>query len=815
MLTASLTAIEAVDSAVLCRHCGENCEADTVLTAEGAFCCRGCESVYSILKAHRLEQFYVCDVSPGLSQKKAAERDPSRFAVLDDPAIASRLVTFDDGRVARATFSIPAIHCASCVWLLEQLWRFDEGVSRAEVDLLRRAVHVDFRRASTSLRRIAEQLAALGYEPAITTEEGRLLVPPSARRLYLQLGVAGFAFGNIMLFSIPRYANGEPLEGGFQRLFDGLNLLFALPVLLFSASDYFRTAWQAVRTRTMALEVPVALGLVVLFARSVADIATSRGEGFLDSFAGLVFFLLIGRLFQQKVFERVAFDRTFRSFLPLSALVEMDGALRPLPIERLRSGDRIVMRPHEVVPADAALLDDAGEIDYAFLTGEQTPVPVRRAEIVRAGGRVVGHAIRLGVLREVSHSQLATFWTNQIFAKPKAHSLANVAARFGGWFTAGAISLALAGAVAWWPDAAASASVATAVLIIACPCALTISAPLTLGTAMGLLGTRGLYLKHPAVALDLSRVDTIAFDKTGTLTASEGELTLEHRGLSDRALALARRLAAQSVHPTSRAIAAGAARGGRSEHSAVALTALPAPRLVREVAGQGISGLVDGGRVAIGTASFITAETGTRIAGPGDVTYVAAGGEIGLVRISAAPRPGIERAAQDLSGAHDLCLLSGDHARERSRWSRLFGRRMHFRQSPHDKLAFIRDAQATGRRVLMVGDGLNDAGALAAADVGMAVANDTACMTPACDAVISGRRLADLPAFLRYARRARQVVLVCFVVSVAYNGVGLTLALTGGLTPLASAILMPVSSLTIVAISAGAMRWSARRMLPA
>ena len=233
---------------------------------------------------------------------------------------------------------------------------------------------------------------------------------------------------------------------------------------------------------------------------------------------------------------------------------------------------------------------------------------------------------------------------------------------------------------------------------------------------------------------------------------------------------------------------------------------------VREDVGRGITGTVAGQRVAIGTAGFVAAQSGRRVLGPADVTFIAAGAEWGWIRMSPAARAGIERAAATLSAAHELCLLSGDHDGERSRWQGLFGRRMHFRQTPDDKLAFITGAQARGRHVLMVGDGLNDAGALAAADVGMAVSDATACMTPACDAVISGQRLADLPAFLTYARRAKQVVIACFIVSVVYNAVGLALALAGALTPLVAAILMPVSSMTVVAISSGAMRWFARTL---
>ena len=589
-----------------------------------------------------------------------------------------------------------------------------------------------------------------------------------------------------------------------------------IPVLLFSASDYFKTAWRAVRTGVMALEVPVALGLVVLFSRSIVDIATSRSEGFMDSFAGLVFFLLIGRLFQQKVFDRIAFDRTFRSFLPLSVQAEREGGPTSVPIEHLRPGDCIRVRPQEVVPADSTLLDEAGVVDYAFITGEQTPVALDGGQTVRAGGRILGRAVRLRVQRVVSHSQLASLWTNQVFGTPKAHWLSDVTARFGGWFTVGAIGLAAAGAIAWWPDAAQSASVATAVLIIACPCALTLSAPVTLGTAMGLLGMRGLYLKNPAVVLDLSRIDTVAFDKTGTLTTADAQDSVVPYGLSTDSLRLVRWLAAESVHPTSRAIAAGIdslVRGSVAAPQHDSSPSLPIINSVWEDVGRGITGLVSGQRVAIGTASFVAAQSGRHVLGPADVTFVAAGGECGWIRLSPSARAGVERATQALAASHELSLISGDHDGERSRWQRLFGRRMHFRQTPDDKLTFVRAAQARGRHVLMIGDGLNDAGALAAADVGMAVSDLTACMTPACDAVISGPRLADLPAFLAYARRAKQVVIACFIVSLIYNVVGLSVALAGGLTPLASAILMPVSSLTVVGISSGVMRWSARRML--
>ncbi len=757
------------------------------------FCCHGCASVYSLLETHGLTRFYACDTGAGVSQRAASGRDAARFAPLEDPAIAQRFIDAHDGTFAHATFSVPSLHCASCLWLLEQLWRFDEGIGRSEADLMRRTVRVAFRPDRTTLRAVAERLASLGYEPVIDSERAAGRMPASRRDLYLKLGLAGFAVGNMMLFSIPRYANGAPLEPAFQRLFDALNILFAVPVLVYSASGFFTSAWHSLRMRAITLDVPVALGLAVLFLRSVWDIATRSGEGYLDSFAGLVFFLLIGRLFQQVAFDRIAFDRTVLSFLPLSVRVATGDVMAMRRIEDLEPGDVIVVRAQEVVPADAVLLEGHGRIDQSFVTGEQDPVSVQAGETISAGGRVVGEALRLEVLRRVSHSRLAELWNNPVFAAPRGHWLETVTARFGHAFTVGAIGLAAIGFYAWWPDARAAAHVATAVLIIACPCALTLAAPITLGTALGRLGEAGIYLKRGAVALDLSRVNAVTFDKTGTLTTAEAGADVRLHGLDEADWARARRLAAESVHPVSRALAGRAPVDG-------------AVTDVRESAAEGVTGVVDGARVAIGAASFVASVAGLTLSSEAGRTWVSVDDRIGWLTLVTPERPGMRKVAAGLAPAYETWLLSGDHDGEAPRWREAFGDRMRFRQSPEDKLDAVQSRQAAGRRVLMVGDGLNDAGALAAADVGLAVSDDTACLVPACDAVIAGDRLTLLPDVLRYARRARAVIVLCFAVSVVYNVVGLWLALTGRLTPLATAILMPVSSLTVVGLATGLMR---------
>jgi Cu+-exporting ATPase len=464
-------AFEPALAPALCRHCGDACGGDARVNAAGTFCCAGCASVFTLIEKHGLTAFYTCDVQPGLSQKPAAMRDPERFAAFDDESVAARFVVTHSGN-SEVTLPVPAMHCASCLWLLEQLWRFHPGILRSEANLLRRTVTVQFQPARISLRAVAEQLAALGYEPVID-QEPPSRIPAARRSLYLRIGLAGFAFGNVMLFSIPRYVNGAPLDPEFQSLFGWLNIALSLPVLGFSAWPYFTASWAALRARAITLDVPIALGLAVLFGRSAVEVVTRTGEGFFDSFAGLVFFLLIGKLFQQKAFDQLSFDRTVRSFLPLSVRAGIGDDLRVTPIQDLRPGDEMVLRPGEVIPADAVMMSETGAIDLAFVTGEQHPVTIVRGRAVQAGGRVTGHAVRLAVVRPVSTSRLAELWDHPVFRSAKRHALTAFLQVIGRWFTVVALGLAAVGAVIWWPDARKAAEVATAVLIIACPCAFT------------------------------------------------------------------------------------------------------------------------------------------------------------------------------------------------------------------------------------------------------------------------------------------------------------------------------------------------------
>ncbi len=780
-----------------CAHCGDPCSTE-ILDGDEAFCCAGCRSVYVLLRDHDLCTYYDLGSNPGISMKKGAVR--TDMEALDDPAIFRTFVEYSDLRFVRVRFTIPAMHCASCVWLLERLSSFDAGILHTETDVLRKTVRVDFDPAVTTLRSVAELLSSLGYEPLVkpvaTATDGR-----ERRAIYQRLGVAGFATGNVMLFGIARYLAGDGLSSSLTTMFSIFAVLLSIPVLVYSAAPWLRSAWAAIGRRALNLDVPVAIGILVLFFRSVADIVTGHGEGFLDSFNGLVFLLLVGRLFQQKAFDAVSFDRTYRSFFPLSVRVERNGSTPAVPVDDVVVGDVMVVRNGETIPCDGTVLSPVGYLDYGFVTGESLPIECTSGAAVFAGGKVVGTAIRIAATNIVSHGYLASLW-ERATPRIRISSLLTLSDTFGRWFTVVAMLLAAGGAIAQMPDVHMAVNVLTAVLIIACPCALTLAAPVTLGTAMGRLGERGIYLRSVGVLLDLDRCSTIVFDKTGTLTKSMHGLSYDGRSLADHEWMAVRSVAAQSMHPVSRSLAQA-----WPVDETVCATA-------HEVAGRGMTGRAYGHDVVIGSSTLV--EEMCPDGRVDDTTDGAAhiavdGAYAGSIRLRSELREGISEMMGRLRERRSVRLLSGDGPRDRAMLLSMFDDdEMSFGRQPADKVGHIDALRASGHTVLMIGDGLNDAAAMSAADTAIAVTDDTATLVPACDVIMNASALGELPALLRYARRMKNLIIATFCVSVVYNAVGLSLALGGMLTPLAAAILMPVSSLTVIGMSVAGARWYAR-----
>ena len=808
-----------------CSHCGLPCGESTLRQGERRFCCSGCQTVFEVLSEGGLDEFYRLGGAQGV---RGGDSDPQeRFAFLDAPEVRSALVDYSDDRRTRVTFRVPAIHCVACVWLLEHVFRLRPGIGASSVNFLRREVCLTFDPTILRLSQVAALLASLGYEPDLRASD---LEPstarPVSRRLWLQLGVAGFAFGNTMLLSLAMYLGLDSVSGpAFRHLAGWISFLLSLPVVTFSAWDYYQAAWTGIRRRVPVIEIPIALGILALMGQSVFEVFSRRGDGYFDSLAGLLFFLLCGRLFQQKTHARLVFDRDYKAFFPLAVTRLGARGEERVAVAQLAVGDRLVLRHGEWVPADARLLGGEARIDYAFVTGESQPESCAPGEVLFAGGRQTAGRIELEILKPVSQGYLTSLWNQEAFQKTRqADPVDRITEAYSRRFSLLLLVIALGAASAWWilGDGVRAVQALVSVLIVACPCALALASPFTLGTAQRVLGRLGIHLKNPFVLETLARVDCLVFDKTGTLTrAGTAAVRWQGRTLDSDETRRIRALIGQSNHPLSTRVRECLGSPSRQTGDQVADYV--------ETPGGGIAGTVDGVPLVVGSWEHLrergvalgeatrdpspsTAETG------GSRVHVALDGRHRGVFVVGHPlRPGIESLLGTLRARAEVALLSGDNDADAARFRELFGASatLRFHQSPAQKLEFIRQRQAEGgRTVLMVGDGLNDAGALQQADVGVAVVEEAGAFSPASDLILAGARVPDLDRILGFARASVGWVHRGFLISGLYNVVGISIAASGRLSPVVCAVLMPLSSFTVVAFSVLGVEWLGRRWFP-
>jgi Cu+-exporting ATPase len=791
-----------VDTNVQCYHCGQPCN-DISWQDDKAFCCLGCKTVYEILRANDLCEYYSYEQNPGIQVERPVEE--SAYEYLNEPAIRNKLLNFSSETFSRIEFYVPAIHCVSCIWLLENLKRLGYGILRSEVNFARKMVVIDFDPGRITLARVASLMASIGYAPVITldndTEAHQPKVFSAEKQLVVKLAIAGFCFGNVMLFSFPEYLGLEG-EDSLKWIFSWLNIALSVPVLLYSDSDYLASAWKSFKQRQINIDVPIAVGLIALFGRSLWEIISGYGPGYFDSFTGLVFFLLVGRWFQNKTYQNLAFDRDFKSYFPLAVQRRAGTDWKPVVIYELRKGDEIKIRNMEIVPADCVLLTGEGFMDYSFVTGESKPVKIKEGSYIYAGGRLIGKPVTLRVEKETSQSHLTSLWNNDIFKKPRERHYRKILDKAAQRFTWIVLVIALLTAGYWYmADASQVWLIVTAVLMVACPCALALSAPFTYGNMLRQYGRNGLYLKNADVIERMGKIDALVFDKTGTVTHGHKPQINFLGSLSSQEMANIKRLCSYSTHPFSRLIA-----------QSIPLRFGEEVEEYKEIPSQGIEAAMGCKVYRVGSAQFAGASSTS-----GDTSskvFVTIDEETrGYFQIKTSVRANIRTMLQRWS--QFVAMLSGDNETDRSRMSELFGPEaiLRFNQNPHNKLTFVKKLQQEGRRVMMLGDGLNDSGALKQADVGIAVTDDTGLFTPSSDGILSGEKMALLDKFLNLAKSATTIVKLAFVLSFLYNAVALSFAVTGHLTPLVAAVLMPLSSISVVVFTTLSVNFVSMRAL--
>jgi len=799
-----------VISKTLCYHCGLECRDGSIVEDGKAFCCMGCKTVYEILEKNNLCKYYQIDEAPGVTPQNLVHKN---FDYLDDPEIITKLAEFRDDKLFIVSFYIPQMHCSSCIWLLENLFKINPGIIHSEVNFLKKNVTVKLNPNKISLKGTVVLLTSIGYEPQINLEdiEGKNLKTTNKKLLY-KIGITGFCFGNIMLFSFPEYLNINMSDSFFIKFFGWLNLILALPVFLYSSSDYFISAFKGLRKKILNIDVPISLGILVLFLRSAFEVVTHTGAGYFDSMTGLVFFLLLGKLFQNKTYETLNFERNYKSYFPLSVILKKDDSEVSIPISKLNVGDKIVIRNNEIVPADSILFGGEGNIDYSFVTGESKLAPKVLGELVYAGGKQIGSAIELEVIKEVSQSYLTQLWNNEAFKNRTESSFTTISNKVAKYFTLVILFIALIAFLIWLPiNIHTALNVITSVLIIACPCALALSIPFTLGNTIRIFGKNKFYLKNVNVIEGLAKVNQVVFDKTGTITqTTESKIKYSGRELTELDSILIKSLVKNSTHPLSKKIC-----------DSLDCQANLSVASFREMQGKGIEGEILGKHIKLGSKAFVWAndflsdnDHEKRIFDFDTSVFVSIDDEVlGNFSISNVYRSGIENTIKELSKHYELSVLSGDDEGEKENLERIFSNesRIWFRQSPSEKLDFIKLVQSFGKKVLMVGDGLNDAGSLAQSNVGVAVTEDISNFSPACDAILDASELNKIPLFLKFSKQSIKIIILSFIISFVYNFVGLSFAIQGALTPIVAAILMPISSISVVIFATFTTNFLAKR----
>lgn len=771
-----------------CFHCGDPCEKDIITFQEKSFCCNGCKTVFEIFSEHDLSCYYDLENAPGSAPPEIA----AKYDFLDREDIKDKLLEFRSDDLEITTLYIPHVHCSSCIWILENLHKLLPSITHSMVNFGKKKVRISYKNSETSLKEVVQLLSSIGYEPYISLEDYGGTEEKINRQILYKLGVAGFAFGNVMFLSFPEYfeVNEFWLEQ-YKPMFRWIMFFFSVPVVFYAAQDYFVSAFKGLRSKFLNIDVPIALGVSVLFIRSTIEIALDLGSGFFDSLTGLVFFLLLGKFFQQKTYAFLSFERDYKSYFPIAVTkITSDNQEIPIQVYDIDKGDRLLIRHQELIPVDGILINGDGRLDYSFVTGESTTVKKQSGDKLFAGGKQTAGVIEMEALKSVEQSYLTQLWSNDVFSKKTEDLFGGLTNKISKHFTLTILAIALVATTYWiWMDSSKALNVFTAVLIIACPCAIALSAPFTFGNLLRIFGRSKFFLKNADVIERLANINTIIFDKTGTITANEqNTIAYEGQTLSkDEEILLSNTLRG-SNHPLSRSL-----YDLLDAHNILSLDSF------EEHLGKGIEATYENNSMMIGSAQFVGEDSQQQ--GLSTAVHIKLNNTYkGRFTFYNKYRKGLSKLFNELKLQYDLVILSGDNAGEQENLKKLLPAKtkLIFNQKPEDKLEYIKYHQSEGAKVLMVGDGLNDAGALAQSDVGIAISENVNVFSPACDAILDAKHFDKLFAFIKAAKSGIKIIKWSFLLSFIYNIVGLYFAVTGRLEPVIAAILMPLSSISIV-----------------
>ncbi len=787
---------------VLCAHCGllvpEGLVDDS---AERQFCCTGCHTAFTILHEHGLDSYY------GFAERREAPVRASgrSYEEFDHPAFAQLYVTTTAEGLARTELYLEGVHCASCVWLVERMPLLQTGVVRAELDVRRSLAVVEWDASATPLSAVARALDVLGYPPHPFRGVARAdMRRREDRAMLVRIGIAGAIAVNVMLLALALYSgelNG--MESRYTTFFRWLSFAITVPSFVWPGRVFFTGAWAALRTKSLHMDLPIAIALAAGFVRGGINTVTGNGPIYFDGLAILIFALLVGRFLQQRG-QRMAADAAelLHAIAPSTARIVDQGTdtVRDIPAEALLPGMVLDVRAGETFAADGVVIRGSSSVNAALLTGESRPASVVEGATVFAGTLNVEAPLRVRVEQAGETSRIAKLLRQVEESARRRAPIVQMANRMAGIFTA----IVLVAAVATFViktqlNAPAALDDAIALLIVTCPCALALATPLAITVAVGRAAGNGMLIKGGDALELLSKPGVLVLDKTGTITEGRTALTSWTGPEWVKPLVLA--LEEGSSHPL--------ADGFRRAWPGLEV---PLVSQARHVTGGGLEGVIDGRLVCVGSPRFI-AERTTQV----DPVVLAAMDSVD--RTQTPVHVTVDGVLIAIAGLGDRiredALVSLQQLRARG-WRTVMlsgdapdvvasvGRALHFEAqdaigaaSPEDKLAFIERCKQQGT-VVMVGDGVNDAAAIAAASVGIGVHGGAEACLATADMYLTKPGLGALVELTEGARRTMRVIRRNIAFSIAYNLLGAGMAVVGMLTPLIAAILMPTSSITVV-----------------
>ncbi|XMD34534.1 MAG: heavy metal translocating P-type ATPase metal-binding domain-containing protein [Candidatus Karelsulcia muelleri] len=780
-----------------CFHCGNKCITNKICFNKFFFCCDGCLTIYNLIEKSNLKKFYELNKNPGFSPETEKKYN---FSFLDTKTIFRKIVSFSDKNFTIVRFTIPSIHCSSCIWLLENLNKLEKKIINSTVNFTKKSIYITYKNSGYKLSDLAKLLTKIGYKPSITY--GNLNSIPIYNRNFFvyKIVISFFCFGNIMLLSFPEYlgSNRDEWFRTHNTFFRLIMFFLSLPIIFFSSIDYIQSAFLGLKNKSLNIDFSISLGILVLYFRSLYEIISNIGSGYFDSLSGLVFFLLLGKFLQLKTYKYLSFDNNYQYFLPIYSTKLINNLEKNILISNLKKGDFIIIKNEEIIPADSILIEGLAIIDNSFLTGESNIKSKKLGDYIYAGAKQKGGRIKLKIVKDVDKSYLHNLWINEAFRKKKniINTKLNLISKY---FTLFILIISVISGIFWYfKNVNRVFEIISSILIVACPCGLALSPSFIFGNVIHILGKKGFYIRDISSIEQIYKITSIIFDKTGTIT----ELEKSNIKFIGPKLELNKKLKIISLlknsnHPLCKIISNKLSNLNETELVTNLVTNF------EESPGKGIKGLVNGIEIKAGKSNnslssdnFKNEKKTTKVSISFDKK------KIGYFLVKNFYRKNLKKIFKFLGKKYKILILSGDNDKEKKYLKSLLPAKskLYFFQSPMDKYKKIKNLQKIGEKVLMFGDGINDSIALKQSDIGIVISNNQS-FCPNCDIIMDASSFDKIPIFFKYSNISSKLVRISFVISIIYNLLGLSFALTGNLTPIIAAILMPLSFLSVLIFS--------------